>query len=128
MWSGNWLEYFVVLLKSDGSTLLKLSLYCRFTLNNSTILFAPCFNVFICFYYPGGFISKRLSETLSFSRKNVRKGLYLIFFINSFILSFIYLFIHLFIYSLVHWFVDLFIHSVIHWCIDSWISFITLNN
>jgi len=91
--------------------------YCRFTLNNTTIFFAPCFNMYICFYYPGGFISKRLSETLSFSRKNVRKGLYPSFFllIHLFFLSFSYSFIHLFSFSFTHWFIDSMIYSFIQW-------------
>ena len=103
--------------------------YCRFTLNNKTIFFVPCFNMFISFYYPGGFISKRLSETLPFSRKNVRKSLYPSFF-YKFIYSFSHLVIHSFIewfiYILVHWFDDLFIHTMIHQCIDSWVLFIYL--
>ena len=102
---------------------------CTFTLNNTTILFAPCFNMFICFCYPGGFISKRLSETLSFSRKNVRKGLYPSFF-YKFIYSFSHLVIHSFIqwfiYPLLHWFDDWFIHTMIHQCIVSWVLFIYL--
>ena len=92
---------------------------CRFTLNNTTIFFAPCFNMSICFCYPGGFISKRLSETLSFSRKNVRKGLYLLFFINSLILSLIQLFIHLFSDSFTHCFIDSMIDSFIQWFINA---------
>ena len=102
---------------------------CRFTLTTQLYFFAPCFNMSICFCYPGGFISKRLSETLPFSRKNVRKSLYPSFF-YKFIYSFSHLVIHSFIewfiYTLVHWFDDLFIHTMIHQCIDSWVLFIYL--
>ena len=130
-WNNCWLHNSTITISCDGSTLLNVSLYCRFTLNSTTIIFRPYFNMFICFYYPGVFISERLSETLPFSRKNVRKGLCPLFFIFLLIYSFSHFFIHsviqLFIYSLVHWFVDLFIHSMIHWFLDLWILVICLS-
>ena len=126
-WNNCWLHNSTITISCDGSTLLNVSLYCRFTLNSTTIIFRPYFNMFICFYYPGVFISERLSETLPFSRKNVRKGLcplffIFYFFINLFFLSFLYSFsysvIHLLIGSLIRWFIHSFNDSLIPWFMD----------